>query len=135
MRTFRCSRQRGCIGLRACHGRAPRRIQFRRASLCRTLPLTELAGTLVVIPVANPAALAAWRRRVPIDGADLNRIFPGQADGSFSERLAAGVFGLVQGADFLFSLHSWSAEGDVAPYLEFPGGDDAVARRSLAVGR
>ena len=103
--------------------------------LSRTLPVAELAGTLVVIPVANPPALVGLQRRVPIDGADLNRTFPGQAEGSFSDRLAAALFGWVQGADFLYSLHSWSAEGEVVPYLEFPGGDDPVARRSLEVGR
>src|SRR5207237_628643 len=68
--------------------------------LCRTLPLTELVGTLVAIPIANPTAFAGLQRRVPIDGADLNRTFPGQAEGSFSDRLAAALFGWVQGADF-----------------------------------
>lgn len=103
--------------------------------LGRALEPTELAGTLIVVPVANPAALAAVQRRVPVDAADLNRVFPGRADGSFSERLAATVFGLVRGTDFLYSLHSWGAEGEVVPYLEFPEGDDPVAHRSLAVGR
>ena len=79
-----------------------------------------LAGTLVVVPVANPPAFAAHRRTSPLDDLDLNRIFPGRPDGSPSERLAHRLFTeVLRQADFLFSMHSWHATGSVLPYVEF----------------
>src|SRR3954471_10885673 len=44
-------------------------------------------GTLVCVPVAHPAALAAGTRRGP-DGVDLNRTSPGRPDGGSTERVA-----------------------------------------------
>ena len=48
----------------------------------------RLQGTVILVPVANPPAFAAHQRRSPLDGLDLNRTFPGKADGTPSERLA-----------------------------------------------
>jgi predicted deacylase len=92
----------------------------------------ELRGILILVPVANPPAFTAHQRRSPLDGLDLNRIFPGRVDGTPSERLAARLLGdLVAGADFVFTLHSWYATGSVVPYVEAPIGDDPVSRRSF----
>ena len=80
----------------------------------------QLAGTLILVPVANPPAFAAHRRTSPLDGLDLNRIFPGRPDGRPSERLAHRLFAeVLRRADFLFSMHSWHAAGMVLPYAEF----------------
>ncbi|RMF78307.1 MAG: succinylglutamate desuccinylase [Chloroflexi bacterium] len=49
----------------------------------------ELRGTLRVVPVANPLAMQADSRNAPLDMLDLNRSFPGNADGSHTERLAS----------------------------------------------
>lgn len=92
----------------------------------------ELDGTVILVPVANPPAFAAHQRRSPIDGLDLNRSFPGKPDGTPSERLAYRLLhDLVAGADFAFTLHSWSATGTVVAYVEFPVGDGPVATRSF----
>ncbi len=103
--------------------------------LSRDLDPQQLHGTLVVIPAANLAALVGGGRLAPIDAVDLNRTFPGRIEGSFSERVAAAIFRLVRGSDFLYSLHSWGAKGVVTPYVEFPAGTAPAAQRSLAVAR
>src|SRR2546426_10647286 len=36
----------------------------------------ELDGTLILVPVANASAFRAGRRTSPVDGIDLNRVFP-----------------------------------------------------------
>jgi predicted deacylase len=90
-----------------------------------------LRGSVVLVPVANPPAFAAHQRRSPLDGLDLNRIFPGRPDGTPSERLAYRLVNdIVTGADLVFTLHSWYATGMVVPHVEVPDGDDAVSRRS-----
>jgi len=51
--------------------------------------LSDLAGRLLVLPVANPFSYAGITRNTPIDMANLNRIFPGNRDGMLTEQLAA----------------------------------------------
>ncbi len=73
--------------------------------------LDELIGTLRVIPVANPLAMQADKRNAPLDTLDLNRVFPGDPDGSHTERLAALITtNGIEGAHVVIDLHgggSW----------------------------
>ena len=75
------------------------------------VPADQLRGRLRVIPVANPLAMQADARNAPVDQLDLNRSFPGSADGSYTERLAAAI--VAQGlpdAQYVIDLHgggSW----------------------------
>ena len=81
----------------------------------------QLAGTLMVVPVANPPAFRAGERRNPHDLLDMNRIFPGREDGTITERLAYHLcHDVVAGADFVLSLHGWGRGGLVVPYTEYP---------------
>jgi len=92
--------------------------------LSRELDLAEIKGRLILVPIANPPAFAAHQRRSPIDGIDLNRVFPGSPNASLSERLAHRLFELVkENAQFLFTLHSWYATGDALPHVEISGKD------------
>ncbi|HXV85101.1 MAG TPA: succinylglutamate desuccinylase/aspartoacylase family protein, partial [Gemmatimonadales bacterium] len=59
--------------------------------LWRTLQRRDLAGTLWLLPVANPTALGTLTRNTPVDHLDLNRNFPGAVDGWLSEQLAAVI--------------------------------------------
>ncbi|MCX5255115.1 M14 family metallopeptidase [Streptomyces canus] len=68
----------------------------------------EVQGQVIVCPVANPPAVYQGRLGVsPLDGVNINRVFPGDPDGSPTERLAAWLFtNLVDGADAYVDLHS-----------------------------
>ncbi|MFF4503072.1 succinylglutamate desuccinylase/aspartoacylase family protein [Streptomyces sp. NPDC001401] len=68
----------------------------------------ELRGQLILCPVANPPAVYQGRLGVsPLDGININRVFPGDPDGSRTERLAAWLFAhLLDGADAYVDLHS-----------------------------
>lgn len=89
--------------------------------LWREIKATELAGTIVIVPVANPPAFGAARRRNPADEVDMNRVFPGDPHGTVTERLAHRLFqSVLPGSDLLLSMHSWTADGAVVPYVEYP---------------
>jgi predicted deacylase len=87
--------------------------------LSQTLELSSFRGRLLLIPIANPLAFAASQRRTPVDGADLNRLFPGNPSGTLSERLARALFDTVRNnAQFLLTLHGWYATGATLPHVE-----------------
>lgn len=75
-----------------------------------------LKGTVIVQPVTNLASFFARSLYVnPLDDKNLNRVFPGSADGTASERLAhAVVEHLVKPADVVFDLHG----GDIVEALD-----------------
>jgi predicted deacylase len=57
--------------------------------LIHTLDPSRVLGTLVLVPVANRAAVEARTMYVcPADGKNLNRTFPGNPRGSYAEVLA-----------------------------------------------
>jgi len=105
-------------------------------SLLRKLDPSRLDGTLVAVMCANPLAMEASTRRAPQDGVDLNRVFPGDPSGSVSYRLADALFGeVVQGTDFVLTLHGWGRSGIVMPYAEYPTGEGAVCTASYEAAR
>ena len=72
-----------------------------------TLRSAPLAGSILLLPVANPRAFAANKRYTPVDELNLNRHFPGSNDGWFTEHLAAAITGeFLEKIDLHIDLHS-----------------------------
>lgn len=93
----------------------------------------RLAGTLAVIPVANPSAHGAAQRHTPLDGLDLNRVFPGRADGGVTERLAYLLCqGMLRHMDLVFTMHGARSPNRLAHWIEFLDEPSAVGRASRA---
>jgi hypothetical protein len=92
-------------------------------------------GTLVGVPVAHPAALAAGTREGP-DGADLNRTYPGSDGGGPTEQIADELWRLLAAArpDAVVTFHSWSHTGSATPYDEHALGDERGRALALALG-
>ena len=92
-------------------------------------PMSDLVGTLRVVPVSNPLAMEADARCAPLDVLDLNRVFPGNPNGSHTERLAAVLAEhAVTGADVLIDLHgggSWCVNAFVFRSADAPEIGDA----------
>ena len=86
-------------------------------------PLTDLTGRLRIVLAANPTAVAADRRGSPLDHLDLNRYFPGNADGSHTERLGAALTTVAEGADALVDLHGGGSWCVNAFTFRFPGSE------------
>lgn len=73
--------------------------------LAQRLTPLELTGRVRMIPLANPPAFALGQRTGP-DGLDLARTFPGNLQGTLTERLAAHITPRIQQADYLIDLHT-----------------------------
>jgi N-alpha-acetyl-L-2,4-diaminobutyrate deacetylase len=70
-------------------------------------PARLVAGRLIVVPVLNVPAFRAARRDSPLDGQNMNRVFPGDANGTITQRIARFVTDeLLSRADVVIDLHS-----------------------------
>jgi predicted deacylase len=68
----------------------------------------ELAGTVLVVGLVNWYGFQAAQHRNPIDDTKLNRAYPGDAEGTASERIAAATFDVATRADLALDLHQGS---------------------------
>lgn len=78
----------------------------------------ELAGTIIVVHVANmPSFLGRTIYYSPVDGKNLNRVYPGKADGTVSERAADVITReVIERADYVVDLHCGDGNEALRPY-------------------
>ncbi len=75
--------------------------------LVSCLSPSEMTGQVILIPALNSPAIAVSARVSPLDGANLNRAFPGHADGGPTAMLAHFVETvLMPRCDAVIDLHS-----------------------------
>lgn len=100
--------------------------------LANELDPAEVSGTILIISPVNPAAfLARMQYYGPYDGKNLNRVFPGKATGTVSERIAYAVHQLQQAADFYLDLHGGDIHEGLVPFVIYSKlGDQAKAEQS-----
>ena len=77
-----------------------------------------LAGTIIVVHVANmPSFLGRTIYYSPVDGKNLNRVYPGKANGTVSERIARAITReVIERADYLVDLHCGDGNEALRPY-------------------
>ncbi|EXJ77817.1 hypothetical protein A1O3_08976 [Capronia epimyces CBS 606.96] len=96
------------------------------------LDVEGLHGTLIVLPVVN---ITGYRSRsiyiMPEDGKNLNRQFPGRADGSASQRLAFWISAAFPKCDAYLDLHGGDLDEDLNPFVIC--NSDSKCSRELAV--
>jgi predicted deacylase len=68
----------------------------------------ELAGTVLVVGVVNYHAFQVAEHRNPIDDTKMNRAYPGDENGTSSERIAHATFQAATRADLILDLHQGS---------------------------
>ena len=78
------------------------------ARLLPRLDASAFSGELVCVGVVNAFGFQAGTHRNPIDDTKVNRTYPGKAEGSSSERLAATTFEVAKQADLILDLHQGS---------------------------
>lgn len=107
-------------------------------ALAHALDPAALCGRVILAPAMNPLALAAGRRTSPDDRGNLARLFPGDASGSITERLAAAIgASLLPLADAVLDLHAGGRTLEFAPsaLVRVPRDAALAARvRALALG-
>lgn len=79
--------------------------------LIELLPNYSLKGKVKIIPIVNKAAYFNRTRTSPYDNLDLNRIFPGDKDGSQSMQLAHAIWQETRAADYIIDLHCCGEHG------------------------
>jgi predicted deacylase len=107
----------------------------------RNVDAQMLSGTLILVHVANmPSFLGRTIYYSPADGKNLNRVFPGKADGTLSERIAHTITReVIERATHLVDLHCGDGNESLRPYTYWittgrPEVADAGRAMALAFG-
>jgi uncharacterized protein len=104
--------------------------------LRRAIDPARLRGTVVMVHAANvPSFLGRTIYYSPVDGQNLNRVFPGRPDGTLSERIADAITReVVARATHLVDLHGGDGNESLRAYAYWiTTGDSAVAEASRAL--
>jgi predicted deacylase len=89
------------------HGDEINSVEIARRAFA-SVDAARLTGTLIVLPVINTSGFRTMNRYMP-DRRDLNRAFPGSAQGSVAAIVAGAVFdGVVVHCNRLIDLHTGS---------------------------
>ncbi|MEM7172719.1 MAG: N(2)-acetyl-L-2,4-diaminobutanoate deacetylase DoeB [Pseudomonadota bacterium] len=77
----------------------------------------QVQGQAIIVPGMNYPAFRAGRRTSPIDGGNMNRVFPGRPDGGVTEKIADYFQRhLLPRADFVLDFHSGGRTLDFVPF-------------------
>ncbi|MCP8939111.1 succinylglutamate desuccinylase/aspartoacylase family protein [Alsobacter sp. SYSU M60028] len=109
--------------------------QIAVSRLARELRPEQVQGRVIMMPAVNVPAVLNDTRLSPVDNRDMNRCFPGDPRGTFSEMLAHFMDGVILPmVDVSVDLHTCGHSGDSAPstnmhYLP----DPAIRERTMAM--
>jgi N-alpha-acetyl-L-2,4-diaminobutyrate deacetylase len=85
--------------------------------LAANIKAKDLTGRVIIIPFMNMPAFMAGTRTSPIDGGNMNRVFPGRSDGTVTEKIADYFQRtLLPMADIVLDFHSGGRTLDFLPY-------------------
>jgi N-alpha-acetyl-L-2,4-diaminobutyrate deacetylase len=85
--------------------------------LAQTITAAELSGRVIIIPAMNYPAFRAATRTSPIDRGNLNRSFPGKANGTVTEKIADYFQRtLLPMADVVVDIHAGGKTLDFIPF-------------------
>ncbi len=84
-----------------------------------TITPGHLAGTIIMVHCANmPSFLGRTVYFSPVDGKNLNRVYPGKTDGTVSDRIAyAMTTEVIEKSDYVLDLHCGDGNESLMPYL------------------
>ncbi len=97
-----------------------------------------LTGRVIVVPVVNQAAFRARSIYInPMDGVNLNRVFPGKADGGACEQIADWVFqNVMKQANYYVDLHGGDMIEALVPFTIYNRtGNEAVDKASAEMAQ
>jgi predicted deacylase len=87
----------------------------------------DLVGTVILVHIANmPSFLGRTIYYSPVDGKNLNRVYPGRADGTVSERIAYAITTeVIERADVVIDMHCGDGNEALRPYAYWMQSGDA----------
>lgn len=68
--------------------------------------IEKLNGTLEIYPALNPLGIDSITRGIPNFDLDMNRMFPGNPDGTMAETVVYQILQDLKGADMVIDIHS-----------------------------
>jgi N-alpha-acetyl-L-2,4-diaminobutyrate deacetylase len=103
--------------------------------LMRSIEPEMIDGRLILIPALNLPAAKAATRLSPLDGKNLNRCFPGRADGSVTEMIAHYLTTeLFPRVDIVIDIHTGGRSVDFYPCAHMHLVPDPAQRRRMVEG-
>lgn len=85
--------------------------------LANNLDPSTVSGRVIIVPMMNYPAFRAGTRTSPLDRGNMNRAFPGKADGSATEKIADYFQRtLLPMADYVLDIHSGGKTLQFIPY-------------------
>lgn len=85
--------------------------------LANSLKAEDITGRVILVPALNYPAFKAGKRTSPIDGGNMNRIFPGKPDGTVTQKIADYFERhLVPKADLVADIHSGGKTLEFVPF-------------------
>jgi N2-acetyl-L-2,4-diaminobutanoate deacetylase len=101
--------------------------------LIRDLDPATISGRLIIVSAVNLPAVVAGRRTSPVDGLNLNRLFPGDPLGTTTPQIAAYINDvLFPMADAFIDLHSGgSSSVNIPSAIIEPANDPEHLRRNI----
>ncbi len=93
--------------------------------LANTLDIDRTRGRVIILPMMNYPAFLAATRVSPIDGLNMNRIFPGQPKGSITQVIADYITSeLLPMCEFVLDIHSGGKTLEFLPFAAYHELDD-----------
>ncbi|MFW3614194.1 N(2)-acetyl-L-2,4-diaminobutanoate deacetylase DoeB [Billgrantia antri] len=103
--------------------------------LTSELRAEEVHGRVIIVPMMNVPAAMAGKRTSPMDGGNLNRSFPGDPDGTVTEKIADYFTRVMTPlADVVLDLHSGGRTLDIIPFGASHVLDDPEQQRQALEG-
>ncbi|HKV27921.1 MAG TPA: M14 family metallopeptidase [Candidatus Acidoferrales bacterium] len=90
--------------------------------LIQHLDAKEISGTVILVPLVN---VNSFEQKVPhvnpVDGVSMNRMYPGKADGTQTQRVSWLITKeVVEPCDYLIDLHGGDLDENLRPYSYWP---------------
>jgi len=86
--------------------------------LAESIDPAQLTGAVIIVPLVNPASFAQKVPHLnPVDGKNMNRFYPGKADGTQTERVSWAIAKqVVEKCDYLLDFHGGDLDENLRRY-------------------
>lgn len=92
--------------------------------LFKELDPTLVRGTVKIVTICSVGAFEARQMFVsPVDGVNINRVFPGDEKGGYSEALAFHLMKIIATGDYHIDLHGGDMVEDLEPFSIYHRGE------------
>lgn len=89
--------------------------------LINSIDVKKLNGVIILVQIANlESFLGRTPYKSPVDGKNLNRVFPGNPNGTNTEKVADFITkNIIAKSDYFLDIHSGDAPEDLMPYSAY----------------